>query len=117
MRDFMNNFELFSLIFLSLDAQWDNNPNEALGDFLSDANPFLWTDICSADPAYYDDFCNFTDKHIVELNDSYKIAKVYIEKLGISEVAEAFMKTDEAQWFKAAKKYLSAPHKGEDLNV
>ncbi len=109
----MNKFELFSLIFFALDAQWDNAPNDALGNYLSDANPFLFTDIGSADPACYDDFCKIINKNIIELNDSYKTAKVYIEKLDISEVTEAFVKTDETQWLAAAKKYLSTPHKGE----
>lgn len=112
----MNNFEHFCLIFFALDTQWENNPNDALGNFLSDANPFLFADIDSADSACYDDYCKFVNKSFIELSDSYKIAKAYIENLDISDIAEAFMKTDEAQWFAAAKKYLSSPHKGEDLH-
>lgn len=112
----MNKFELFSLIFFALDAQWDNTPNDALGDYLSDANPFLFTDIGSADSACYDDFCKFVSKNNIELKNSYKIAKNYVENLDIVDVAEAFAKTDETQWLAAAKKYLSSPHKGEDLH-
>ncbi len=113
----MNKFELFCLIFFALDTQWDNNPTDALGNYLSDANPFLFADIDSADSACYDDYCKFVNKSYIKLSDSYKTAKSYIETLGISDVAEAFMKTDEAQWLAAAKKYLSAPHKGENLHA
>ena len=101
----MNKFELFSLIFFALDAQWDNNPNDALGDYLSDANPFLFIDIGSADPACYDDFCKFVSKNNIELKNSYKIAKNYVENLAIVDVTEAFAKTDETQWLAVAKKY------------
>lgn len=110
---FMNRFELFCLMFFAIDTQWDNSPSEVLGDFLSSANPFFFDDIGSADPSCYDDFCKSVNENIVELNDSYKIAKTYIENLGILEVTEAFKKTNETQWLEAAKKYLSTHHKGE----
>ena len=34
----MNNFELFSLIFLLLDSCWEECKNEELGNFLSEMN-------------------------------------------------------------------------------
>lgn len=112
----MNKFELFCLIFFALDAQWDNAQNEALGNYLSDAKPFLWADIASADPECYDTFCKIVKDNNIALKDSYNVAKNYIEKLAKSAVTEAFLKTDETQWLAAAKEYLSSPHKGEDLD-
>ena len=112
----MNKFELFSLIFYALDAQWDDTPKDVLGEFLSDMNPFLFTDIGSADPACYDDFCKFVNKNNIELKNSYKTAENYIKNLAISDIAEAFAKTDETKWLVAAKKYLSSPHKGQTLH-
>ena len=41
----MNKFELFCLIFFALDNEWDKTQNEELGNYLSDANPFLFADI------------------------------------------------------------------------
>lgn len=87
-----------------------------MGSYLSDANPFLFADIDSADSACYDDYCKFVNKSYIELSDSYKTAKSYIENLDIPDVAEVFMKTDEEQWLAAAKKYLSSPHKGGNLH-
>lgn len=43
-------------MFLALDAAWDEGRSEELGRYLSDANPFLWEDGRSADPAVWDDF-------------------------------------------------------------
>ena len=108
----MNKFELFCLIFFALDKQWDNTKNEILGDFLSNANPFLFSDISSANHEYYDTFCKHVKDKTIELNNSYNIALNYIEKLNISDVKEAFLKTDKNQWKIAAEKYLSTPHKG-----
>lgn len=39
----MNNFELFSLIFLLLDERWNDCKDKQLGHFLSEMNPFAWT--------------------------------------------------------------------------
>ena len=111
----MNRFELFCLIFFALDAQWDNTPNEALGDFLSSANPFLFAEIGSAIPEIYETFCSTVQNNSIELNASYGIAKFYIERLAVPAITEAFLKIDETQWLTAARKYLSTPHKGENL--
>ena len=110
----MNKFELFSLIFLALDAQWDNTQNETLRQYLSGANPFLWADLSSADPECYDTFCEIVKENNIKIDNSYKAAKDYVEKLGISDILEAFLKVDETQWLDATKKYLSSPHKGEN---
>ena len=52
----MNKFELFTMVFYALDAQWHKNKRSDLGNFLSSMNPFWWGDIGSADPAIYVDF-------------------------------------------------------------
>ena len=41
----MNQFELFCMIFYVLDAAWDETKDPELGNFLSGANPFLFSDI------------------------------------------------------------------------
>lgn len=50
----MNKFELFSMIFYVLDAEWDESKNPTLGEFLSSANPFLFDSLSSAVPEIYD---------------------------------------------------------------
>ena len=37
----MNKFELYCMVFYVLDAEWDENKNPQLGEFLSGANLFL----------------------------------------------------------------------------
>ena len=36
----MTRYDLFCMIFLALDADWDETHDEELGKYLSDANPF-----------------------------------------------------------------------------
>ena len=109
----MNKFELFCLIFYALDKQWEETNNQELGKFLSNANPFLFKEICSAVADCYENFCEIITDDIVKIEESYKTAKFYIEKLGIADVVHAFSKTSETEWNIAARKYLSKPHKGE----
>ncbi|MCQ2506976.1 MAG: hypothetical protein MJ113_07395, partial [Lachnospiraceae bacterium] len=49
----MNKFELYCMIFLALDADWDDTQDEELGKFLSDANPFLFAGNVSAVRSIY----------------------------------------------------------------
>ena len=69
----MNKFELYCMIFFVLDAAWDENHNPTLGEFLSGANPFLFTDIGSADPRVYNHFCEVIPNEIT-VENSYGIA-------------------------------------------
>ncbi len=114
---YMNQFELFSLIFFAVDAVWDKTKSEDLVQFLSDTDPFLWGDIGSADPANFIEFCERYPQKTIALEDSYKIACDYINFLPTEyesvydAVPEAFYQTDEKTWLKTAKKYLSKPHK------
>lgn len=111
----MNKFELFCLIFFALDNEWDKTQNEELGNYLSDANPFLFADIGSAVGDCYNSFCKFIDKKQITTESSFAVAKSYIESLQIKAVSSAFENISEDNWIKAAKKYLSQPHKGDNL--
>lgn len=106
----MNRFELYSMIFYVLDAAWDNSQNEELGMFLSAANPFLFADVNSADPAVYDDFCSKIPKEI-SVKDSYNIANDYVASLKKDELTAAFHTVSSDEWIKGIKEYLSTPHK------
>ncbi len=46
----MTQFDLFSMIFLTLDHYWDEHKGEELGQFLSSMNPFLFEGEGSAVP-------------------------------------------------------------------
>lgn len=47
---------VYENMFQALNAAWSETHNRALGDYLSDANPWLWSDKGSADPAVWTEF-------------------------------------------------------------
>ena len=110
----MNKFELYCMIFYFLDAEYDENKSKALGDFLSGANPFLFTDIGSADPAVYVDFSNKIPEKIT-LENSLSIASEYIDSLNNDVVSLAFDDVNQDEWFKCVKEYLLSEHKGSHV--
>ena len=109
----MNKFELFTMVFYALDAQWHKNKRSDLGNFLSSMNPFWWGDIGSADPAIYVDFCSLINEPITREN-SFALAKKCIDSTGESFVKKAFNKISKEVWDECLNEYLSAPHKGAD---
>ena len=108
----MNTFELFCLVFYALDAVWDENKNEELGHYLSNANPFLFKDIGSANPEVYEYFRMMIPAQI-SLDRSFDVATEYISTLGSTFISNAFQSVGRTRWEECAKAYLSSPHKGE----
>ena len=106
----MNQFELFSLIFYSLDSIWDITHDDALGQYLSSANPFLFDDTASADPDIFSDFCKKITED-TDIEDSYAVAGQYIASLNNKALSDAFTKVNEDDWLQAVNSYLSNPHK------
>ena len=105
----MNKFELFTMIFYALDYEWDNNHEQDLGNFLSDMNPFLFEDEGSADPAVYAEFCSVISEQVTEEN-SYDLARKYIDSVGLAAVTEAFSKISRSVWNECLRDYLSSSH-------
>lgn len=106
----MNQFELFSMIFYVLDDVWDDSKDYDLGQFLSSANPFLFSDIGSADPYIYEDFKTKTSSTI-KIKDSYKIAVDYIKSVEDGKFLNVFLTISEEEWTESVNDYLSEPHK------
>lgn len=107
----MNKFELFCMIFYVLDAAWDDSKDAVVGEYLSGANPFLFTDIGSADPSVFTEFCKVINKNIT-LENSYELAQKYINGLGIENLIDAFYTISEKDWIESVRDYLSQDHKG-----
>ena len=107
----MNRFELFTMIFYALDAEWDKNNDEELGEYLSGANPFIFEDLRSAVPEVYDCFCSIIGTD-VKISESYDKAWIYIKTLRNKAVEEAFSKVKKNDWDDAVVEYLSSDHKG-----
>ncbi|MCQ2462306.1 MAG: hypothetical protein MJ177_02735, partial [Clostridia bacterium] len=47
---------------------WDDTKDTIVGEYLSSANPFLFTDIGSADPSVFAHFCKVIDDNITVAN-------------------------------------------------
>lgn len=109
----MNSFELFSLIFLALDADWDETHDEELGRYLSDANPFLFAENVSAVQSVYIKFVSFLGDRVITKENSFKVAMDYIHMLDIPAVTKSFSELNETQWLDAVDEYLATPHKGQ----
>ena len=104
----MTKYELFTMIFYVLDYYWDQNQVEKLGEFLSDMSPFSFTDIGSADPAVYSEFCDFTKVDKIDLENSYELACKYVEWIGNSYVTTAFEWVTKEEWNEKSKEYIES---------
>ena len=104
----MTQFDLFRLIYGVIDSEWKKTRSEDLVEFLSDANPFVWSDIGSADPYIFLEFCKYVKQEEIPLNESYKIACNYVKFLSkhyelYKAVPGAFFKTSEEKWLEYVK--------------
>lgn len=89
---------IFIALYRALNCLYDEAPNERLRVYLSDANPYIYADRTSADPAVYSDFCEFLDKQFHKedypIEESYSIVKSYLESDYLSYYGN-FVKTFE----------------------
>ena len=111
----MIDFELFSLLYFALDAQYDEQKtkDEELGQFLSEINPFLWKEESSADPAYFVEFQQFMKDKQIGDDYGYALALEYLMTEKFYEgIPQYFSKISKEEWIESAKSYLAEPHKG-----
>lgn len=109
----MSKFELFCMIFYVLDADWDETKDEIVGEYLSSANPFLFSDENSADPTIFINFCETINDDITTQN-SYSLAQKYIDTLNCNNIKRAFSSITEEEWQECVFDYLSQNHKGSN---
>ena len=108
----MTQHELFCMIFRVLDAEWDETHDTALGDYLSGANPYLFTDGGSAVPWVYEEFCRIIDRPVTP-EDSRREALRYIASLKNPSVERAFRQAGEEAWLAAVNVAHDAPDTDE----
>ena len=79
---------LFIAMYRALDCLYDENPREDLGNYLSEANPYLFTDHNSADPAVFAGFSDYFDSHYnsdnVKIGEGYKFVRKYLSSKHLS---------------------------------
>lgn len=66
---------LFIAMYRALDCLYDETPIEDLGNYLSEANPYLFTDRKSADPAVFTAFSQYFDS--LYANDDVTVEEGY----------------------------------------
>ena len=59
----INQHRIYIALFRALDCLYREHPNNTLRFFLSNANPYLLKDRCSADPSYLSDFLSYMKQH------------------------------------------------------
>lgn len=73
---------LYIAMYRALDCLFDETQREDLGSYLSEANPYLFTDRKSADPAVFEGFSNYFDSFYgndnITVEDGYKFVKKYL---------------------------------------
>ena len=101
----MTAYETFVMLFYSLDAVYDESPNESLGNYLSGLNPFLFEGEGSADPAEYNDFETEFSKTftsgLAEPESAYEFCKKYLKKAAPIEANKAFGEISFEDWNRA----------------
>ncbi len=110
----MTNFELFTLIFLALNQEWEECKDESLGDFLSDINPYRWNAEMSADPAYYEEFKNFMKDKVIGSDYGFGYAKEYLKTISYyPNLCQYLDSYSEESWVDGALQLLNYLHNGE----
>ena len=102
----MEKYDLFCLIFLALDSDWDETHDEELGRYLSDANPFLFAERTSAVQDVYEDFCSYIGDRTITIDNSFDLAEGYIKNLNIPAVEKSFSELERRQWIEGVDQYL-----------
>ena len=110
----MEGFDLYILIFYTLDFYWDKHSGEDLGNFLSGMNPFLFIGEGSAVPDIYINYQRFLNGREITIENSYEIACEYIKFLDRNYITEAFEWVDGKKWEEKCRKYVSDKTENHD---
>ncbi len=108
----MNEFELYTMMFFWIDNYYADSTDDRINNLIGEMNPFLWQDIGSADPAYYDEFCRYMKGKTITLDNSFELAKNFAKTIDYVDVTEAFEESDYDKWKNGCKRYIAEEHKG-----
>ena len=102
----MTEFELYIMIFQTLDHYWDEHQGKELGMFLSGMNPFLFHGEGSAVPDYYVKYQRLIGGRTISAQNSFDLAAEYIKYLDKDYITEAFAWVERDAWMKKVNKLL-----------
>lgn len=87
-------------MFRVLDCIYDEDPSEELRQYLSNANPYIWEDRNSADPAEYAQFLEFYKSknagNLLTTDEAYDIALMYLKTF--TKLSTEFTKVTKKEW-------------------
>ena len=91
---------IYISMYRVLDCLYDEKPDNSLGKFLSDANPYLFADHSSADPVIEDEFIKYAAEYLngqeLTFENSYEMVVRYLENN--TTFAERFKDIDLEEW-------------------
>ena len=96
----MNRKLTFIAMYRALDCLYEESPNEIMREFLSEADPYIFTDRESADPAIGVEFadmwinCSLPDD--ISVSEAYTFVKNYLHKY--TSFATAFDDISFSEW-------------------
>lgn len=76
-----NSFQLFKAMYLLLDDVWEQNQEEDLRIYLSDADPFFYENGHSLDPVVFEDFNNLFEQKKSSGMSDYDFIVCYLNNL------------------------------------
>ena len=110
----MSNFELFTMLFFEFDYVFEKQAvkDDGLAQYLSEINPFLWTDCTSSDPAHFSRFESFMAGKTVGEDFGYSLIAEFLKSEDFYSCArDYFLSISKGDFAEHAKKFLSSPHK------
>lgn len=104
----MNCFIIFQLMFLILDELNDENKDENLIRYLTDANPFMRSGETSVDEIIYDDFLKKYNSYNNKEDYSYEFICYYLKNLDsyYGDIYSIFKELDKEEYVKTCKNIL-----------
>lgn len=114
----MTNFELFTMMFFTLDIQYKTHKDdEDFANYLSSLDPFIWEECTSGDPAYFSEFQEFMKNKTIGSDYGYSTALEFLQTNEYSKgMDKYFLMTPKEKYIEGAKKYLAQAHKGDGKN-
>ena len=102
----MNQRDIFIMMYFCLDAYWEENQTDELGNICSDHNPFLWEGETSGDPACYEEFCEIVKNKKYTIEEGFEKAKEYVATLNSEEAKKAMEDVTLDDWKEGYEDYL-----------
>lgn len=102
----MRQRDIFIMMYFCLDAYWEENQTDELGNICSDHNPYIWEGDTSGDPACYDEFCEMCEDKEYSIEEGFEIAKKYVATLDSQEANKAMNDVSLDDWKDGFEDYL-----------